>query len=55
MNLRGKSEERGGRSTRSTHDVWVADALAEMLVAGVVREPAELVLHRLREWCLVNV
>ena len=40
---------------RSAHDTRVADALAEVLVAGIVREAAELVLHRLRQGRLVDV
>lgn len=37
------------------HDARIAHALAEVLVPGVVREPAELILHSLRERRRVDV
>ena len=48
-------ERSSGATMASAHDAGVADALAEVLVAGVVREAAELVLHRLRQGRLVDV
>ena len=37
------------RSARSRHRAVIRDALAQVLVRGVIREPAELVLHGLRQ------
>lgn len=38
-----------------THDARIADALAQILVPRVIREPAELILYRFRQWCIVDV
>ena len=43
------------RIRRSTHDTRVADALAEVLVAGIVREAAALVLDGLGERRFVDM
>lgn len=50
----GRLKARGSRR-ESAHHVRVADALAEVLIARVVCEAAELVLNRLREWRVVDV
>jgi len=37
------------QENRSTHTIPIRNTLAQMFVRGVIREPFELVLHRLAE------
>lgn len=38
-----------------THNTGVANALREMLIAGVVSKASELVLNRLGKWRIIDV